>query len=78
MEYTVIGNSVNMASRLNGIAGPGEIIISKGIYEVTKEILSAKALPPQKIKGKIEMAEVYQVLGMNEWQSGPTGVNHEE
>ena len=64
MEYTVIGDSVNVASRINNLAGPGEIIVSKGIYEETKDIVLAKALPPQKIKGKGELVEVYQVLDL--------------
>jgi adenylate cyclase len=68
MEYTVIGDSVNVASRLNNLAGPGEIIISKSIYELTKDIVSAKPLPPQKIKGKSEMIEVFQVLDLKEKQ----------
>ncbi|MCX5720024.1 MAG: adenylate/guanylate cyclase domain-containing protein [Nitrospirae bacterium] len=62
MEYTVIGNSVNVASRLNDMAGPGEIIISKDIYELTKNIVSVKALPPQKMKGKSELVEVFQLI----------------
>ena len=37
MEYTVIGDSVNIASRLNHLAGSGEIIISKSVYESDKE-----------------------------------------
>ena len=68
MEYTVIGDSVNTASRLNGLAGPGEIIISKSVYELTKHLVSTKPLPPQPIKGKSEMVEVFQVLGLNESQ----------
>ena len=68
MEYTVIGDSVNVASRLNNLAGPGEIIISKSIYELTKDIVSAKPLPPQKIKGKSEMVEAFQVLDLKEKQ----------
>jgi len=62
MEYTVIGNSVNVASRLNDMAGPGEIMISKDIYELTKNIVSVKALSPQKMKGKSELVEVFQLI----------------
>ena len=66
MEYTVIGDSVNMASRLNHLAGSGEIIISRSVYELTKELVSVKALPPQSIKGKSENVEAFQVLGLHE------------
>jgi len=66
MEYTVIGESVNMASRLNRLAGPGEIIITKSVYDRTKQIVDVKALPPQSIKGKAELVEVFQVLGLQE------------
>jgi adenylate cyclase len=69
MEYTVVGDSVNVASRLNRFAGSGEIIISKNIYELTKNIVSVKALPPQEIKGKSEMVEIFQVLGLKEMQN---------
>jgi adenylate cyclase len=66
MEYTVIGDSVNMASRLNHLAGSGEIIISRSVYELTKELVSVKVLPPQSIKGKSESVEAFQVLGLHE------------
>jgi adenylate cyclase len=64
MEYTVIGDTVNVASRLNSIAGPGEIIISKGIYTLTKEILTVQPLPPQVVNGKSEPVEVFQILNV--------------
>ena len=66
MEYTVIGDTVNMASRLNRLAGPGEIIITKSVYDQTKQIVDVKALPPQSIMGKAEIVEVFQVLGLQE------------
>ena len=66
MEYTVIGDSVNVASRLNSLAGSGEIIISKSIYEATKNIISVKPLPLQKLKGRSEPVEVFQVLEIKE------------
>jgi adenylate cyclase len=66
MEYTVIGDTVNMASRLNRLAGPGEIIITKSVYDQTKQIVDVKALPPQSIMGKAEIVEVFLVLGLQE------------
>ena len=66
MEYTVIGDSVNVASRINSLAGPGEIMISGSIYQLTKDTISAKPLPPQKLKGKSEPVEVFQLLDIKE------------
>lgn len=68
MEYTVIGDSVNIASRLNHLAGSGEIIISKSVYELTKDLISVEPLPLQSIKGKSEKAEAFRVLGRREDQ----------
>jgi len=62
MEYTVIGDSVNVASRLNSLASSGEIVVSKNIYEHLKPKLSVKPLPPQKIKGKSDLVESFVIL----------------
>ena len=57
-----------MASRLNHLAGSGEIIISKSVYELTKDLVSVESLAPQSIKGKSEKAEVFRILGRKEDQ----------
>lgn len=65
MEYTVIGNTVNLASRLNGLAGAGEIIVSKEICEQLCDMIKVKALPPQKIKGMSDPIMAFKVLGID-------------
>ncbi|MGA1868403.1 MAG: adenylate/guanylate cyclase domain-containing protein [bacterium] len=66
MEYTVIGDSVNIASHLTSFAGPGEIIVNKNIYEHIGDVIDVIPLPPRKIKGKSEMVEPYKVLNIRE------------
>jgi formylglycine-generating enzyme required for sulfatase activity/class 3 adenylate cyclase len=60
----VYGDGVNIASRLEGIADPGEIYISSGIYEQVKHklVCGYEALGDRKVKNITEPVRVYRVL----------------
>lgn len=61
MEYTVIGDDVNLASRLTSTAGPGEIIISERTAEFVKSSFGLKQLETIKVKGKKHPVLIYRV-----------------
>ena len=63
LEYTVIGDVVNTASRLCSAARAGEIIISSETYERVQRYFDAEALPPISLKGKSLPLQTYRVLG---------------
>lgn len=66
MEYTVVGDSVNIAARLVALAGPGEIIISSYTFELIQHLVLVEPLPPQMVKGKSEPIGAFQVMGIKE------------
>jgi len=79
LQYTCIGDAMNVASRLVNVASSGEIIISESTFKLVAGRVEATALPPVKVKGKAEELKVYRVTGLRniatpvpgEW-SGPT------
>jgi len=61
MEFTVIGDMVNVAARLSGLAKPGQILVSKWTFEhIDQEALQYMELPPCVVKGKSETVEVFE------------------
>ena len=52
MDYTVIGDTVNLGSRLCSAAGPGEIIVSKEVIKNQEDKFLFKELKPILVKGK--------------------------
>lgn len=73
MEYTVIGDCVNVASHLSALAKSGEIIISKSVYVILSDIIKVGEFSPQYIKGKTEPIETFKVLSIKEKHYAKTG-----
>jgi adenylate cyclase len=61
LEYTVIGDPVNVASRLCSKAGPGEILISEPLLAGLKSPPETEALDSMELKGKAQAVRVYRV-----------------
>jgi adenylate cyclase len=60
MDYTVIGDTVNLGARLCSAAGPGEILVSSSVWKETQKHYSYKKLEPIKVKGKKNKVGVYR------------------
>ncbi len=61
LEYTVIGDAVNTASRLCANAGRNEILISEPFYRELKHPPGVETLEPIQVKGKAKKVPVYRV-----------------
>jgi class 3 adenylate cyclase/tetratricopeptide (TPR) repeat protein len=59
LEYTVIGDTINTASRLQAAAPAGEILVSREAYRLTQHAFIFEALDPIAIRGKREPVPVF-------------------
>lgn len=62
LDYTVIGDTVNTAARLQDAAGENQIIISESCYEKIKEYFKCKKIGQIEMKNKSNPVTVYEVL----------------
>jgi len=62
LDYTVIGDSVNTAQRLQSKAQPGQILISASSYNKIKEFFNCSPVGQLTLRNKKEPLEVYEVL----------------
>ena len=62
LDYTVIGDAVNIAQRLQTAASPGQIVISAEAYEKVKESFNCRKVGEAILKNKTAPVVIYEVL----------------
>ncbi len=63
LEYTLIGEEVNLASRVCGKAAPGQVLVTKQTFDRLGGRLRARELEPVQVKGLSYPVQVYEVIG---------------
>ncbi|MBN1221271.1 MAG: tetratricopeptide repeat protein [Anaerolineae bacterium] len=63
-SYTVMGDAVNVASRLEDVSERGEILISETTYNLTRRLFQFADREPVSVKGKREPLEIYELTGI--------------
>jgi len=61
-EVTVVGDAVNVSSRLEEAAAPGDILVSHHTYRHVRGYFDATSMPPLFVKGKSEAIQTYGIL----------------
>jgi len=64
MDFTVIGDHVNTASRLCDIAEGGQVVVDARTHELIGDRAEARSIGSVKLKGKADAVEAFEVVGM--------------
>lgn len=64
MDFTVIGDRVNTASRLCSIAKAGQIVIADTTCQFVRDVIELNPIGPQSLKNKAKPVEAFEVLGL--------------
>ena len=62
-EYTVIGDTVNVASRLQAAGRPGSVTVGERTYRATRDVVEYRPLEPLDLKGKAEPVPAWEAVG---------------
>jgi len=64
LQYTAIGDAVNVASRLCGAAQAGQVLLSEATFRKVQGDVAAVPLPPIRVKGKADELRVFNAVGL--------------
>ena len=61
LDYTAIGNQVNLCSRLCSMAGPREILIAESTYTLVRDLVTAERLEAVTVRGMAQPVDVFRM-----------------
>lgn len=64
VDYTAIGDAMNLGARLCGLAQPHQILISENTFQQVKEAVEVEKLAPVRVKGREKPEQIYSVIGL--------------
>jgi PAS domain S-box-containing protein len=64
MNFTAIGDAVNLAKRLQENASGGQIILSRQSHQCIRNEVTAKRLMPVQVKGRVAITEIWELTGL--------------
>jgi len=62
VEFKAVGDTVNLASRMEGLAEPGSTYVTEDTFKLTEGFFRFEAMGQKKVKGKTEPVKVFQVI----------------
>ncbi|HZY05466.1 MAG TPA: adenylate/guanylate cyclase domain-containing protein [Anaeromyxobacteraceae bacterium] len=62
LEFTVLGDTVNVASRLESMAGPGKVCVGRSTYDRTRALFAYRDLGLRSVKGRVAPVQVYELV----------------
>ncbi|MGD2187220.1 MAG: adenylate/guanylate cyclase domain-containing protein [Desulfobacterales bacterium] len=66
MDYTAVGDTTNLASRMESIAMPGNILVARETFKLAKDFFEFQSLGKVELKGKEKPIEAYKLLNVGE------------
>jgi class 3 adenylate cyclase/tetratricopeptide (TPR) repeat protein len=66
MDYTAVGDTTNLASRMESMAGPGTILVSTNTQRLARDFFEFKPLGKVEVKGKTEPQESFELIKASE------------
>lgn len=73
-QYTALGDTVNVASRLQAAATPGSVWVSESTHRLTHPFFSSREIGPLKVKGREEAVVAYEILESKHGTASVRGV----
>jgi class 3 adenylate cyclase/tetratricopeptide (TPR) repeat protein len=69
MDYTAVGDTTNLASRLEGMARPGTSMVSGHTHKLARDFFEFESLGKVEVKGKKELQEIFELISVGEVQT---------